>query len=143
MSLLLNHVVLNPGEAIYLGAGSLHSYLRGVGIEVMANSDNVVRGGLTEKQVDVPELLSIVDTSPLVPPVQRSTSRSRSHAYLTPVPEFFLTRFVVDGTCEVASPGPEIVMVTEGSLLVVDAGGSRHFKWASRRSSVATTMITN
>jgi mannose-6-phosphate isomerase len=122
VSLLLNHVVLNPGEAIYLGAGSLHSYLRGVGIEVMANSDNVVRGGLTEKQVDVPELLSIVDTSPLVPAVQRSTSRSRSHAYLTPVPEFSLTRFVVDGTCEVASPGPEIVMVTEGSLLVVDAG---------------------
>ncbi|MBC7308257.1 MAG: mannose-6-phosphate isomerase, class I, partial [Dietzia sp.] len=56
-ALLLNRVVLQPGEAVYLGPGQLHAYLRGVGVEVMANSDNVLRGGLTPKHVDVPELM--------------------------------------------------------------------------------------
>ena len=57
---LLNFVALAPGQALFLGAGELHSYLRGVGVEVMANSDNVIRGGLTPKHVDVEALLSIV-----------------------------------------------------------------------------------
>ena len=57
---LLNFVTLAPGQALFLGAGELHSYLRGVGVEVMANSDNVIRGGLTPKHVDVEALLSIV-----------------------------------------------------------------------------------
>ncbi len=57
LSLLLNHVELRPGEAIYLGAGNVHAYLRGLGVEIMANSDNVLRCGLTPKHVDVPELL--------------------------------------------------------------------------------------
>src|SRR5262249_38765022 len=55
--LLLNVVALSPGESMYLPAGELHSYLDGVGLEIMANSDNVLRGGLTAKHVDVPELL--------------------------------------------------------------------------------------
>ena len=62
--MLLNRVHLDPGEAIYLPAGNLHAYLRGVGVEVMANSDNVLRGGLTPKHVDVPELLRVLDFTP-------------------------------------------------------------------------------
>ena len=58
---LLNLVCLEPGEAMYLPAGRLHSYLDGTGIELMANSDNVLRGGCTPKHVDVPELLNVVD----------------------------------------------------------------------------------
>ncbi|MDT5130043.1 MAG: mannose-6-phosphate isomerase, partial [Mycobacterium sp.] len=58
-SLLLNRITLAPGEGIYLPAGNLHAYLHGVGFEVMANSDNVLRGGLTPKHVDVPELLRV------------------------------------------------------------------------------------
>ena len=59
--LLMHHWVLQPGEYIDVAAGVLHSYVRGLGIEVLANSDNVVRAGLTSKAVNVPELLRIVD----------------------------------------------------------------------------------
>ena len=63
-ALLLNRITLAPGEGIYLSAGNLHAYLRGVGLEVMANSDNVLRGGLTPKHVDVPELLRVLNFTP-------------------------------------------------------------------------------
>ncbi len=69
VTLLLNHVVLAPGDALRLGAGNLHAYLRGAGVELMAASDNVVRGGLTSKHVDVDLLLEIVDPTPLPDPV--------------------------------------------------------------------------
>jgi mannose-6-phosphate isomerase len=68
-TLLLNHVVLEPGECLRLDAGNLHAYLHGAGIELMGNSDNVVRGGLTRKPVDVELLLATVDTTPLAEPV--------------------------------------------------------------------------
>ena len=61
VSVLLNYVRLEPGEAIYLGAGNVHAYLRGTGVEIMANSDNVLRCGLTPKHIDVDELLRITD----------------------------------------------------------------------------------
>src|SRR5690606_21628981 len=64
IALLLNHVTLAPGEAIFAGAGVLHSYLRGIGLEVMAPSDNVLRGGLTPQHVDVPELLAVLHARP-------------------------------------------------------------------------------
>jgi mannose-6-phosphate isomerase len=115
VALLLNHVLPEPGEAIFLGAGTLHSYLRGAGIEVMANSDNVVRGGLSDKHIDTEELLIILDTNPTVP-----LPTSTSNTYLTPVPEFSLTRYLVDGTREVESTGPEIVLATEGQLTMTD-----------------------
>lgn len=70
VSLFLNLVTLTPGEAIYLPAGNLHSYLSGLGLEVMASSDNVLRGGLTTKRIDVAELLSVVDHSVLEDPKQ-------------------------------------------------------------------------
>lgn len=70
VSLFLNLVTLAPGEAIYLPAGNLHSYLSGLGLEVMAASDNVLRGGLTNKHVDVAELLAIVDHRELAEPTQ-------------------------------------------------------------------------
>ncbi|NUP19924.1 MAG: mannose-6-phosphate isomerase, class I, partial [Streptomyces sp.] len=59
-AMLLNHVRLQPGEALFLGAGIPHAYLNGLGVEIMANSDNVLRCGLTPKHVDVPELLRVV-----------------------------------------------------------------------------------
>ena len=67
--MLLNLVRLVPGEALRLGPGNLHAYLRGAAIELMGPSDNVVRAGLTTKPVDVDELLRIVDTTPLAEPV--------------------------------------------------------------------------
>ncbi len=62
VALLMNHVVLKRGEGVFLRAGLLHAYLCGLGVEIMAASDNVLRGGLTPKRIDVPELLSILDT---------------------------------------------------------------------------------
>jgi mannose-6-phosphate isomerase len=73
VSLLLNQVSLSRGEALYLPAGNIHAYLHGVGIELMAASDNVLRGGLTPKHVDVPELLAVLDfTDAAVPLVEPS-----------------------------------------------------------------------
>ncbi len=69
VTLLLNRVTLRPGEALHLTAGNLHAYLSGAGIELMGASDNVVRGGLTAKPVDVDEFLRILDPRPLVHPV--------------------------------------------------------------------------
>src|SRR5262249_10770096 len=66
-SLLLRHGVLHPGQAVFLPAGGLHAYLRGTGIELLANSDNVVRAGLTGKHIDVPELLKLTDPAAEVP----------------------------------------------------------------------------
>ncbi|MFP8880683.1 MAG: mannose-6-phosphate isomerase, class I [Myxococcota bacterium] len=116
--LLLNVVRLEPGEAIYLGAGELHSYLEGVGIEIMANSDNVLRGGLTPKHVDVPELsrtLTFESGDPVIlRPVPRSTGEC---VFETPAPQFELAalRLEPDTTWSSGSArGPEIWLVTEG-----------------------------
>ncbi|WP_421120145.1 mannose-6-phosphate isomerase, class I [Aquihabitans daechungensis] len=69
--LLLNVVRLEPGEAVHLPAGNLHAYLDGAGVEIMAASDNVLRGGLTPKHVDVDELLSVLRFEPGSPPSRR------------------------------------------------------------------------
>ncbi|HEY7626959.1 MAG TPA: mannose-6-phosphate isomerase, class I [Ilumatobacteraceae bacterium] len=68
VTLLLNRVLLMPGDAVFLGPGNLHAYLRGFGVEIMANSDNVIRGGMTVKHVDVEELLDVLDFEPLEEP---------------------------------------------------------------------------
>ncbi len=70
-TLLMNYVVLAPGQALHLTAGNLHAYLRGSGIELMNASDNVVRGGLTVKEVDVELLLQVVDPAPLREPIMK------------------------------------------------------------------------
>jgi mannose-6-phosphate isomerase len=69
VTLLLNFVELAPGEAMFLGPGNLHAYLSGAGVELMGASDNVVRGGLTQKPVDVDDLLAVTDPTPLRDPV--------------------------------------------------------------------------
>ena len=122
VALLLNHVNLAPGQAMFLEAGNLHSYLRGTGVEVMANSDNVVRGGLTVKHIDVDELLAIVHTEPAPPPIQ--TPGGPVHRFDADVDEFSLTRLVGETEPRRFEPtGPEILLVTEGSAVVRVAGG--------------------
>jgi mannose-6-phosphate isomerase len=122
VALLLNHVELEPGEALFLGAGNLHCYLSGVGVEVMANSDNVVRGGLTSKHVDLDELLAVVDPTPV--PVERQRPIGPVHTYRSPVPEFELTRLELSDEPVERAPGPRLVLVVEGSARL-DAGGDR------------------
>jgi len=120
VALLLNHVVLEPGQAFFLGAGNLHAYLDGVGVELMANSDNVVRGGLTPKHIDVEELLAVVDCTPIDPPVQSPSGAV--HTFDASVPEFALTRIELAAAGVPATVvGPEIVIVTEGAAILTGA----------------------
>ena len=112
-ALLLNLVHLKPGEALFLGAGNLHAYLGGTGVEIMANSDNVLRGGLTTKHIDIPTLLEVVDARPIEPVVQRPVAVEGVAPYNTPVPEFALERLDLDGS--VAVSGPAILLCTDGA----------------------------
>lgn len=117
ISLMLHEVTLAKGEALYLPAGNIHAYLHGVGIELMEASDNVLRGGLTPKHVDVAELLSVLDFAP------------RSAPYLipdVPVPDvrvfrpegasFELIEFEGDGPCPL--DGPAIALCVAGSFTI-------------------------
>jgi mannose-6-phosphate isomerase len=92
VALLLNYVRLAPGEAIYLGAGNVHAYLRGVCVELLANSDNVLRCGLTGKHIDVAELVRIADFTPLVEPRwQPVGARPDRVDFEVPVPDFAMS----------------------------------------------------
>ncbi len=85
---LLNHVVLQPGQAIALPAGNIHAYLQGTGLEVMKSSDNVVRAGFTSKHINVGELLRIVDTEVLHQPVQSPRVTNGIGVYESPTDAF-------------------------------------------------------
>lgn len=113
VALLLNHLALQPGEAIYLDAGQLHAYLEGLGVEIMANSDNVLRGGLTSKNIDVPELMNLVTCEPLDDPTLRPAAGGH---YITPAPEFDLQR--LDAGATLAVNGPAIVLSVDDSVKV-------------------------
>jgi len=114
-ALLLNLVTLQPGEALFLGSGRLHAYLKGTGVEIMANSDNVLRGGLTSKHIDVGTLLEVVDPTPSRPVVQRPALVGGVATYEAPVPEFSLSRIEVDGDAA-AVEGPAILLCTAGAV---------------------------
>ena len=125
-ALLLNRLTLEPGQGLFLAAGSLHAYLRGMGVEIMANSDNVLRGGLTPKHVDVPELLRVLDFEPLrLPIVDPEPTGPESFRYCTPASEFALRRFeLAEGAEPVDIPrtGPGIMLVTAGTVLLSQHG---------------------
>jgi mannose-6-phosphate isomerase len=114
VTVLLNYVRLEPGEAIYLGAGNVHAYLRGLGVEIMANSDNVLRCGLTPKHVDVPELLKITDFSELADPHWAAPDGTFS----VPVPDFRLRELPLTGEQTVAATGPRILLCVAGQVSV-------------------------
>ena len=126
-SLLLNRVSLAPGQALYLAAGNLHAYLSGVGVELMANSDNVLRGGLTPKHVDVPELMRVLDFSAgPVDVLNGHESRPGEVVYPTPAPEFRLSRLELSTTgLDLTHDGPQVVLVVEGSAVMTDGEGRR------------------
>lgn len=120
--LMLNLVRLAPGEAVFLRPRTLHAYLSGVGVEIMAGSDNVLRGGLTPKHVDVDELLGLLDFSTGPSAATRPTTVSAAEqAWQTPTPEFRLSRVTVAGSPVALGGGlPQILLCTEGSVRVQD-----------------------
>lgn len=137
-ALLLNLVRLEPGEAIYLGAGNLHAYLDGVGVEIMASSDNVLRGGLTKKHVDVPELMRVLDfVDGPVTPVRARAVDAHERVWETPAREFRLSQLQVQTGDSVTREvrGPEILLCTEGTAVVVPEDGSPEITLARGRSA--------
>lgn len=114
---LLHHVELRPLQAIALHAGNVHAYLKGSAVEVMSSSDNVVRAGFTSKHVDVTELLSIADFSPIDQPVQSPTTSGIASIYESPVDELVVERIDLDGSHELpASDRHRIVLCTVGHV---------------------------
>ena len=123
ISLLLNRVRLSRGEVLYLPAGNIHAYLDGLGVELMAASDNVLRGGLTPKHVDVPELLSVLDFTPVPVPYLAPVELSAGvEAYRPDVPDFELLR--VTGGAQVALAADAIAICTRGSFALSGADDS-------------------
>ncbi|MEY9877391.1 mannose-6-phosphate isomerase [Streptacidiphilus sp. MAP12-33] len=124
-ALLLNHVVLGPGEAVYLGAGVPHAYFRGLGVELMANSDNVLRAGLTPKHIDVPELLRVVEfraTDPAVVVPRAVVGHPGEELYPAPIEEFRLSRYG-SGSWPLPTDTPQIVLCTQGRVVLTDVVG--------------------
>jgi len=122
VALMLNEVSLEPGEAIYLPAGNVHAYLSGLGLEVMASSDNVVRAGLTSKHVDVAEVLAIADFSELLEPRLRPKKLAEGLIeYPVDCSEFRIYRAEVSGKNLLADldlPASAMVVCTAGEVAV-------------------------
>lgn len=124
---LLNLVRMAPGEGAYTGAGTLHATLRGTGVELQANSDNVLRGGLTAKHVDVAELLRVAKFAPEPPALLRPRPGANGERhYSTPAAEFALSSVALGelppGTAFTAAvSGPEILLLVHGSATLRDA----------------------
>ena len=136
--LFLRDITLEPGQAMYLPAREFHCYLSGFGIELMANSDNVLRGGLTSKRVDVGEVMSVLDFEPrdfsILNPQQ---SPNGEELYDSPAREFQLSRIrLPDGEMvpDFGVPGCELLLCTEGGLRVDPVGASEGLTLSSGRS---------
>jgi mannose-6-phosphate isomerase len=125
-AMLLNHVTLQPGEALYLGAGVPHAYLDGLGVEIMANSDNVLRCGLTPKHIDVPELLRVVRFEAGDPGVLRpEAAPDGEEVYAAPIDEFRLSRYVLapgSGPRTLEPGTPQILLCTAGQARLRTTG---------------------
>jgi mannose-6-phosphate isomerase len=117
-ALLMNRVTLRPYEGTFLAAGNLHAYLKGSGIEIMANSDNVLRGGLTSKHIDVDQLLEVLDFTPGFPGLVEVVEEPPGvFCYRTPAPEFALWRLEPRSTA-LSVPkhaAGRVVLVTDGA----------------------------
>ncbi|MGW4110220.1 mannose-6-phosphate isomerase, class I [Actinosynnema sp. NPDC004786] len=119
-ALLLNAVTLRPGQAVYVGAGVLHAHLRGTGVELMVNSDNVLRAGLTTKPVDVAGVLSLVDRRSGPPAVLDGVVDGPLRTYPTPDPEFRL--HAVRPGAVLAGGGPQLLLCVKGNVVVARDG---------------------
>lgn len=126
LSLLLNRVTLRRGEALFLPAGNVHAYLGGFGVELMSPSDNVLRGGLTPKHVDVPELLKVLDFDPLPVPRLEPVEVARGVERFAPAGTgFALVRVDATGQGAVVEiGGPSIVLVVDGEVHVKGQDGT-------------------
>jgi mannose-6-phosphate isomerase len=128
-ALLLNHMILNKGEAVFVPAGMPHAYLSGLGVEVMLASDNVLRGGLTPKHIDVAELAEVLVFEQNSPSVAKtSTLAVGLERFDLPTPEFEFYRAQVGSNnmlVDLNLPGDAIVLCTQGAVAVSNSKGER------------------
>ncbi|UCD79114.1 MAG: mannose-6-phosphate isomerase, class I [Desulfobacterales bacterium] len=124
--ILLNLICLEPGQALFLPAGELHAYLEGLGIELMANSDNVLRGGLTPKHIDIPQLLNVVHFDPRAVNIRTAVEKGENEKiYVTPAEEFVLSSICVSDKSlyeSSASRSLEILLCIDGKASIKDIG---------------------
>lgn len=129
VALLLNHVELESGEAIYLPAGNVHAYISGLGLEIMAASDNVIRGGLTSKHIDKAELKQIADFSELAKPVVSTRKLAEGLVeYPVSAPEFRVYRAQITGSnllADIDLPAAAMVVCVGGEIAVGTSLGQR------------------
>jgi mannose-6-phosphate isomerase len=130
--MILNLIQLQPGEAISMEAGELHAYLAGVGIELMANSDNVLRGGLTPKHIDVPELLRVLKfTESEVTVIRPKKNDIGERIYGTPFREFLLSSVELEENKPFTGKrvrSIEIWIVIKGEVLITNLFGAPDLK---------------
>ncbi|MBA3523094.1 MAG: mannose-6-phosphate isomerase, class I [Geodermatophilaceae bacterium] len=144
VSLLLNLVHLRPGEAMYTPPGRLHAYLRGVAIELMASSDNVVRGGLTGKHVDVDQLLRLTDfEAARIEVITAQADGTGWNRYPVPVPDFALSTVDLgDGAVSSHDPGPQVLFCLDGAVAVQDGIATLNLARGQSLFAVAGTHLT-
>ncbi len=122
--ILLNLISLKPGQAIFLPSGELHAYLDGLGIELMANSDNVLRGGLTKKHIDVPELLNVLNFEETnVNILLSQKDKDCEGIYHSMAEEFVLSVISDEKNISYTSPekrSVEIILCTDGKASITD-----------------------
>lgn len=143
--LYLNLIRLNPGEALYLPAGLLHTYLKGTGIELMANSDNVIRGGLTSKHIDVQELLEVIRFDEVDVQILKGVPISGNEfQFVTPAEEFVLSVIVVNRHAPYLSASNqniEILFCTEGNGTIKTAGDNSEIQLQKGVSVVVPAAV--
>jgi mannose-6-phosphate isomerase len=141
----LSMLTLEPGEAVFLSPGMPHAYLRGVGIELMANSDNVLRGGLTQKHLDIPELLRVIDFN--VEPIDKIKPGAEEAAevvYRTPAEEFLLSRIALHKKMVFTSSqrrSAEILICIEGEGVIEDVGSGERLRLNRGQSVVIPAVV--
>ena len=116
--LYLNVLNLNPGEAVFLPEGIMHTYIKGTGLELMANSDNTLRGGLTAKHLDIPELLEVLNPEPYKPEILKPEASRTLFTYHTHATDFELSTInMKEGTFSFSATAPAIIIGCSGELL--------------------------
>lgn len=116
-----NIMKAEPGEAVFQGAGLPHAYLEGQNVELMANSDNVLRGGLTPKHIDVPELIKHINFQGIEPNVLKGThSENGEKNYPCPVKDFGISKIELNNkeTYQSQSKSLEIIVIINGQLKI-------------------------
>jgi mannose-6-phosphate isomerase len=144
---VLNLFYLQPGEAMFLPAGELHAYLNGVGLEIMANSDNVLRGGLTPKHVDVAELTNVLTfREKRIEILHPEACSPHEKVYRTPAEEFALSVITLEKGNVYQGPferSAEIMLVTEGMAEIVDEGGRESLRMGQGMSVLVPSAAPN